>query len=152
MDSAILALKLLLILGAIVFTLLFAPKKINPVTYLSKTERGRGIAAGILMALGVFLLAVLWPKESKAGEIRYLNWADVYFGLDHTKKISPQCEPGEISDRVTSNIGVRLNVLESHDSRTTLNAKYTHHSCAFNVDAAQYDAFGFELSYKFWAR
>jgi len=116
-----------------------------------RTKDGKGILKGIVLAV-VFAvgLAVLFSLGGCSGT--YLNDASVYAGLDHTKKLSPQCEATGPDDRTTSNLGVRVNLYESADERFRTNAKYTHHSCAFSPDDRQYDALGVELEYKLWER
>ena len=120
----------------------------NAVRYF-KTGEGKRVLTGIVIVISVALL-IVGVRKALADEIRYFNHASVYVGIDYTKKLSPMCDPGGHDERATSNVGFRLNVLES--DRTVLNAKYTHHSCAFNQDNRSYDAFGLELSYKFWTR
>ena len=72
----------------------------------------------------------------------------VFAGLDATKNISPQCEEGGPSDRVTSNMGFRAHHYD--DGKLSIHSKYTHHSCAFSPDDKSYDGLGFELERRLW--
>ena len=113
------------------------------------SDAGKGVLKGIILATGsVTLLAILSTVVGCSGT--YLNEASVYAGLDSTKNISPQCEAEGPNDRLTSNLGARVNLYESEDGRFSNNLQYTHHSCAFNIDATGYDAYGFQLDYKIW--
>lgn len=152
MDGAILALKILIALGFVVFGIVFYRRKINPYTYFKKDSEGQGIFAGVILVIAAFLLFILisaTSQRAKSAELEYLNWVEIYFGLDQTFKLSPQCESGLISDKITSNVGFRFNALRDSERKTHLNIKYTHHSCAFNIDREQYDALGFELTHRF---
>lgn len=116
-----------------------------------RTRTGLGILKGIVIAVGFSVgLALLGGLAGCSGT--YVNDASVYAGLDHTKKLSPQCEDAGPDTRTTSNLGLRLNLYQSQDERFRTNAKYTHHSCAFSPDDRQYDALGLEMEYKLWQR
>lgn len=122
-----------------------------------KTKRGKGVLFGILLATtltALFMVGVpaIGAEKGEKKEFRYLQWAEVYFGLDYTKKLSPQCEEEGPDSHTTSNLGLKLNLLETYDGRGHINAIYTHHSCAFNADALQYDAIGIQGTYRFWIR
>lgn len=119
---------------------------------LYKTEQGKGIAKGIVIFAGAAILFGLYSYNAHSDTPRWLSYAEVYVGMDYTKKISPQCEPYGDSDRATSNGGLVLNVYESGDKLFNVNSKYTHHSCAFSVDRESYDALGIEATYRFWTR
>ena len=112
------------------------------------TDQGKGILKGIIVVIGISVLVVLFAGCSG----RYLNDASLYAGLDYTEKQSPMCEPVGADDHSTSHVGIAVNVFESYDSRFETTLKYTHHSCAFSPDDSDYNAIGFELDYKVWAR
>lgn len=113
----------------------------------------KGVALAFLFVLGAALLGSLFSGKAEAAEGgTYFNEASVYFGLDHTKKLSPMCEDSGPDSRTTSNMGLKLNLYRSQDRRFEVGSKYTHHSCAFSPDARSYDAFGFVAEYKFWTR
>ena len=119
-----------------------------PVKKYFKSKTGLGILKGVVIALlFAAFFALIGCKQGT-----YFNDASVYFGLDHTKNISPQCMDDGADNRTTSNLGLRGNVYRSDDQRFFVNGKYTHHSCAFNEDRNVYDALGAELEYKFWER
>jgi hypothetical protein len=117
-----------------------------------RTETGRGILKGIILApaliLLIALLMLLIPGKSQAGE--WLTEAGVFAGIDYTKKLSPMCDSNLIDDRGTSNLGARVNVWRS--GSVLANAKYTHHSCALGADDRQYDAIGIEVEWRVWSR
>jgi len=111
-------------------------------------QKNRGVAKGVVIVI-ILIPLIAWlidfaVKSAKA-ETTYFNNAYVYTGLDFGKKTLPNCHQGE-RDNITSNVGFGLNLLEN--KRTTVNAKYTHHSCAFYHDRLSYDAIGIEVKYK----
>jgi hypothetical protein len=116
-----------------------------------KTRTGLGILKGIVIVLVLaFVVAGIGALSGCSGT--YMNNASVYAGLEHTKKVSPQCQLGSVDDHTTSNLGARLNLYTSADGTYSTNSKYTHHSCAFGRDQKSYDAIGIEAEYRFWAR
>lgn len=149
-DAAIFISAIFITVIAVLFWKLGSPRKWKE--YFS-TPDGRGILKGILLAPAViivlaFLLSLL---PSKAGA-EWLNDASVFAGLDWTKKRSPMCDPSEIDDRGTSNLGARVNVWQSGSENVRINSKYTHHSCALGGDDKTYDALGIEVEWKVWER
>jgi hypothetical protein len=113
-----------------------------------KTPTGLGILKGIVLVLILGLAMSVIAKEPEEG--KFFSYGDFYAGLDYTNKRSPQCYGGGVDDRTTSNVGFRVNIYESADSKFHLNSKYTHHSCALNIDRESYDAIGVELIYRLW--
>lgn len=113
------------------------------------TPDGRKVAKGIVLALGVSL-ATLGAQKCAAGE--WFTDADLYFGIDHTKKLSPQCESRGPNSHLTSNLGFRGTIYRTKDRTAWLGWQYTHHSCAFSPDRESYDAFGITLTKRLWAR
>lgn len=106
-----------------------------------KSRLGRGVLAGLILGpLAALLIGAL------GGCVR----VDVFAGLESTKKLSPQCESGGSSDRITSNLGVQGCRTVSEDGRTELCGVYRHHSCAISEDRESYDAFGFFVSRRIW--
>ena len=67
---------------------------------------------------------------------------EVFAGIEQTKKLSPQCDEGGASDRITSNLGV--SICKDFGENTFACALYRHHSCAISNDREQYDAVGIE--------
>ncbi len=137
---------LLSLIGLVVVWLLWSLKGQSIKAYFS-TKTGKGILKGIVAAIAFALVFTLIGCTGT-----YLNDASVYTGLDYTRGQSPQCGSSGIDDKTTSNLGLRLNLYESEDETFRTNAKYTHHSCAFNPDKDNYDAVGIELEYKFYSR
>lgn len=99
-----------------------------------KTKEGRGVLFGLLVAPLAALLI---------GSLGGCARVDVFAGLEHTKNLSPQCENGGASDRITSNLGVEGCRAVSEDGRTELCGVYRHHSCAISPDRESYDGVGF---------
>ena len=148
MESILEFVGTILLLLTIVTVYAFWGKDKSYIKGYFKSDDGKGILKGIVLAVAaVSLLAILSGCSGT-----YLNHASVYAGLDNTKKISPQCEADGLDDRLTSNLGARINLYESEDGKFSNDFQYTHHSCAFNVDEAGYDAFGFQLDYKIWQK
>jgi len=144
----------LFVLAAVAIVLIVTAIVIPPSKWLDyfKTKTGLGVLKGIVLALLFGAALAFVPRLFAAESGMFFKDAGVYLGLDHVKKISPQCERGGVDDRWTSNLGMRVNIYESGDERFRTNAKYTHHSCMLGEDSAGYDAVGIELEYKFWQR
>lgn len=106
-----------------------------------KTRAGRGVIFGLVVAPLAALLI---------GFIGGCARVDVFAGLESTKNLSPQCDPGGASDRITSNLGAQGCRTISKDERTELCGVYRHHSCAIGADRESYDAFGFFVSRRIW--
>jgi len=139
---------IMMILALVVGWGAYSLRSVNVIDYF-RTKTGLGILKGIVLAIFFALLLGLSPKLwalDLSGSV--FNSAGVFIGLDYANRSSPFCVTGGIDDRTTSNVGVRGNVYESSDSKFRLNGKYTHHSCAFNVDDRGYDALGVELEYR----
>lgn len=106
-----------------------------------KTRAGRGVLFGLIIAPLAALLI---------GAVGGCTSVEVFAGLEHTKNLSPQCETGGASDRITSNLGVQACRSISDDGRTELCGVYRHHSCAIGADRESYDAGGFFVSRRIW--
>lgn len=120
----------------------------SPVSYF-KTKEGRKVAAGIVLAVLLSLGLSLVSFSVNAKEpYKYFDTAKLFVGLDYTRKISPMCDVGVNNDKLTSNLGVRASIVSVPGS--SLNFKYTHHSCAVNPDNRSYDAAGIEVVYTLW--
>lgn len=140
------------VLSTLLLTKVGSPLKI--IKYF-KTD-GKGAGVGIAMFVGgasvlVIIASLLFPAKAEA-DITWFNEAEIFIGLDQTKKLSPMCHEGKYSDRITSNGGVRMNVMRTTDSVVRVDVHYIHHSCAVNRDDRQYDAVGVQLVYRFWSR
>jgi hypothetical protein len=112
-----------------------------------------GVTKGVVIFTGAFiLLAVLslWVREASASQLTYFNYGEVFIGADYTKKLSPQCYSGGRNDRLTSNGGVKVNLLRTQSRIVEVNSYYIHHSCFINEDREQYDAFGVQVTWKLW--
>lgn len=136
--SSILVITILVILGFVS----------SPTKYF-KTKEGKGVLVGIVAVLGVSIaLVLIFPSKAQADEYKYLSSAELFVGLDNTRKISPMCTTGVNSDKLTSNVGLKASIISTAVS--SVNLKYTHHSCAVNPDNKSYDALGVEVTYKLW--
>lgn len=126
---------------------LYSFRNTNPIEYF---KENKGIWSGIKFAFFFTTIMVLLSSLSGCSKGSYLKDGSVYMGLDMPYTQSPQClsVKDEIDDKTTSNLGLRVNIYESEDSKFRTNAKYTHHSCAFNSDIRVYDAVGVEFEYK----
>lgn len=154
MSSAV-QFSLCLVLLAIVLTLFAFRGSVKLAFSYFKSDEGRGVLKGIVifMAFGIALMAFsTFAKPVYAGEPegKWFAYGEVFLGVDHTKKLSPQCEAEGPNSYLTSNGGIRANIYQSADERFELNSKYTHHSCAFSPDREQYDALGVEVTYRLW--
>ena len=122
----------------------------NPIKYLKKhKDVFSGIKFAILFSI---IMASLSLLSGCSGT--WVRDGTVYVGLDMPSGRSPQCLDlvGQYDDKTTSNLGLKLNIFESDDTKFRTNAKYTHHSCAFNSDVRIYDALGVEFEYKIFQR
>ena len=133
---------IVIVLGVIAWKI--PPKKWVP---YFKTRTGLGILKGIVLAVAFGFFAVVLSGCSGA---TYFNDTHVFAGIDSTKGVSAHCEAGGVSDKLTSNLGIKGNLLQSEDKRYRLNGKYTHNSCVLNEDRNGYDGAGVELEYKLW--
>ena len=116
-----------------------------------KTKHGKGVAKGILVAIGLFILITIGSyafSDDEKGE--WFSYGEAFLGMESANGVSPQCWSDGPSDKLTSNLGVKANVYRSHDKRFEVNAIYTHHSCVFNPDRNTYDAVGVQFTYKLW--
>lgn len=134
------------------------PSKVIPegglIEYL-KSTKGKGALRGIYMALTFVVLSVIVGNLigcSATTEMTYFNDAKAYVGLESTLDPSHMCVKSSPDNKVTSNMGLKLNLAESKDRRFRTNFKYTHHSCAFGSDTLSYDAFGLEGEWTLWSR
>lgn len=82
----------------------------------------------------------------------YLKRGDIFVGIDNASVTSPQCFKEGINNKLTSNLGAKLNLYTTEDNKMKTNLKYTHHSCVYNRDRNLYDAFGLELEYQLFNR
>ncbi len=99
-----------------------------------RTKEGRGVLFGLFVAPLAALLI---------GSLGGCTRVDVFAGLEATRNLSPQCEAGGASDRVTSNLGVEGCRTVSEDGKTDVCGVYRHHSCAISPDRESYDGVGF---------
>lgn len=122
------------------------------IAYLkSMPGAAKGIGLFLGVAFTVALIASFIPRahsESWKDDVQWFDYAEVYIGMDWTFEQSPQCRDDGIDKYSTSNGGFRFNVMTLN--RFQWNAKYTHHSCAFNSDRNGYDGAGTEFVLRIW--
>lgn len=153
-DAAIFgAIILVVILLALVFGV-----GIKQLPAWAKSKAGKGALASMLLGVVVILVVGLLASKAQAQSVldtRYgyfLNNAYVFAGIDHTRKVSPQCVAGSMQDRLTSNMGMGLNVWQSPSRKVWLDVQWTHHSCVLGVDRNSYDGLGLSVTWKPWIR
>ena len=130
--------------------------------YLRQPERRvvwEGIRTFIGVGILVGLLSLAFCSEAHADDKRWtwFNYSYIYLGVDYPmlNRVSPQCENDGIDNKTTSNGGATLNIIRTprfYRNIMDINAKYTHHSCAFNSDRNLYDAAGVEVIWYFFDR
>ena len=149
------------VLAMAIAVLFYQFKNIGAMRIYFGTTEGKKVLSGIIgfVAFGVVsalvfvtFTSILFPNYAVADEkkINYLAYGKVYVGLDVPREQSPQCKSGPYSDKLTSNGGLVINLVQSRDKRFETNFKYTHHSCAFNADQHGYDAAGISIEYRLW--
>lgn len=114
-----------------------------------KTNMILGILKIPAIFVGLGLLLHLCTTEVEAGERKWFDGGSVYAGIDYNPN-SPSifCVLQGVNNKYNSNMGVIFNV--TRRDHVSLNAKYTHHSCAINPDAPiNYDAIGIYASWDF---
>lgn len=118
--------------------------------FLYAENGGQGALTGI--ALAVILTTVIgWVLSAlysvaKADEVKYLQFTEVYAGLEKTFKQSPQCYGGGVDDGLTSSLGVDQHLIGY--GQVYVSAGYQHHSCAVNRDHYSYDAVGLKVKWR----
>lgn len=100
----------------------------------------------IVMALGI-KLAYMFIGEASAEEFRYLQYTQIYAGLEHSQKLSPACYEGGVNDRLSSNLGLRQHLIGYKDIDVL--GQYHHMSCATNRDREGTDALGLTVTWTF---
>ncbi len=100
----------------------------------------------------LLLITIVSQNVNADAKGTWLDYAEIYMGIDATIYPSPLCFWDENNYRATSNMGLKLNVFSSANKRFQAGIKYTHHSCIFSTDAYAYDAVGFELVYRFYSK
>lgn len=153
-DAAIFATIILVVIAlALVFGI-----GIKQLPAWAKSKAGKGALASMALGVIVILAAGFLASKAQAQSVldtRYgyfLNNAYVFAGIDHTRKVSPQCVPGSQSDRMTSNMGMGLNLWQSPSRRVLLDLQWTHHSCVLGVDRNSYDGAGIRVTWIPWQR
>lgn len=119
-------------------------------THLKRTGASVGIGLATILAIiiGVVLLSVYSPNaESKESEMKWFTHTTLYAGVDYDHR-SIFCVKGNGDDNLTSNFGLRQNLVKKGD--ISVMATYTHHSCALNEDKPTYDAVGMSIEWTFF--
>ena len=120
-----------------------------------------GIAKGIVLAtviLGGIAILLTYSSRSSA-EWKAFSYTEVYLGVEFEEGRNRFCDPGDIEDRLSSNLGLEQNIFQFKETPIRengkpiaysfdLNLKYTHHSCVLNEDNGDYDAIGPSLKFR----
>lgn len=138
MDKLVFVAYILVILVAL---FVFACWKSGKGVRYMRTDEGKGAIKSALLFVLILGLPVLLFGCSSNPDVKYFDYARIYMGVDHTKKLSPQCEDTGPSNRLTSNGGFELGLISY--GRFDSYFKYTHHSCAISPDDKSFDAGGF---------
>lgn len=112
-----------------------------------KMFAGAGVVLGIIFGL----LACSPAHADEQEELKWFSYGEIFVGVDFPIKSgenSPQCTTNGPDSKTTSNGGIKANVVAY--GRLEVNAKYQHHSCAFNEDVNLYDQVGIETTYRLW--
>lgn len=113
-----------------------------------KMFAGAGIILGIIFGL---LACSSTAEAAEREEVKWFSYGEIFVGVDFPMKSgenSPQCTTKGPDSKTTSNGGIKANVIAY--GRLEVNAKYQHHSCAFNEDINLYDQVGIETTYRLW--
>ena len=123
------------------------------INHYKNTENGS--LTGIILAAvvfpivmaGVIKLAYLAIGEAHADDVRYLQYTQIYAGLEHSQKLSPACYEGGVNDRLSSNLGLRQHLIGYKDIDVL--GQFHHMSCATNRDREGTDALGLTVTWTF---
>ena len=150
----------LVILAIAVFTSVFRLGGFSVALDYLRDPKNKKIAAGIKMfagagiAIGIIFGLLLFSSNANGAEeerVEWFNYGEIFIGVDFPMKSgenSPQCVKQGPDSKTTSNGGIKANVIAY--GRLEVNAKYQHHSCAFNEDVNLYDKVGIETTYRLW--
>lgn len=130
------------------------------------TTNQKGILKGIVIAMSVvtgfvaflYLLSAvfLMPSASAAEKPKWLFLEPpyIFIGLDLERK--PRfCIADNYRDfdrTIASNIGIGQKLFRSKNKRHSIDARLTHHSCAFRKDISDYDGLGMQYIWSPWAK
>lgn len=144
------------IIGIIVVVLAGAFYAIKDLKAFKENPKLKNVLGGILMVVGMALIFAFVGNKANAQTAQYkepisgFNYLEMFVGLDYDFHHQTFCNDVAASvvtdDKLTSNVGFRGNLLRLPSLNTELNAKYQHHSCAYNQDRPTYDAAGIEAS------
>ena len=153
---------IILVVIALVIIFGIGPKN---VIQWAKSKAGKGAIASMVLGVTVIVVAGILVtlatglfNKSHAQLVldtrygNFLNNAYVFAGIDHTRKVSPQCVAGSTQDKLTSNMGMGVNVWQSPSKRVHMDFQYTHHSCVLGVDRNSYDGVGLRVTWYPWVR
>lgn len=136
------------IVGIIVVVMGGAFYSIKDLRLFKENPKLKNVLGGILMVVALAIIFAFWGNKANAQSISGLNYVQMFVGMDYdfdNQRFCRDAAPGVVvDDRLTSNVGFRANLLSMPTLRSELNAKYQHHSCAYNQDKPTYDAAGIE--------
>jgi hypothetical protein len=150
-NSIFILLAALVVIAMLVFSVVKAgsikeaTKRFKLNKALSDWKTFVGIA--LVIAFGLSFI-----QKAKAENFELFEYTQVSLGIDYVynDSHSAACEPdsAQFDDRLTGSGRIVQNVFSWHS--VEFNALYQHHSCALNGDAHTYDAFGIELSRRWY--
>lgn len=106
--------------------------------------KGIGFILGLPILIGVLLFG--FNKALHGAELKWFQQSSVFVGIDYTLRTSPFCTDIGSSDRLTSNMGFKQQIVT--DGTFSISGKYTHHSCVIGYDSITgYDAPGIVIEW-----
>lgn len=142
---------LIVFIGVAGFLYFYARLKTDkPIAHLKRNGALKGIIfAFVFFAVGA---ALFYAADANSSErVKYLHYSTIYAGLEQQLGGSVFCHDDGISDKLTSNLGLKQGLIEYKGA--SVYAQYTHHSCALNGDKPTYDAVGLGVEYTIdWRR
>lgn len=147
MNAFYLGSSAMLVFITLLFVYVAIKTKSNPFKYLIANRAMSGIGMVLVVTIIAVLTLMSFYGTAEASEKRWFAYTAVFAGLDMDINNQVFCYQGATSDRITSNVGARQNILE-YDN-LSINATYTHHSCAIEKDKPTYDAVGLQVEWKF---
>lgn len=145
--------KFMLIIFVVVASFLYFYARLKtekPIAHLKRNGALKGIIfAFVFFAVGA---ALLYAADARSSDrVKYLHYSTIYAGLEQQLGGSVFCHNDGISDKLTSNLGLKQGLLKYKGA--SVYAQYTHHSCALNKDRPTYDAVGLGVEYTIdWSR
>lgn len=94
----------------------------------------------LFISFVLFVVSLFFSPDARAVEPPY-----VYLGLEYDR--GSYCRSDAINP-LAANLGFGINLYQY--KALDINLQYTHHSCAFDQDINQYNAFGIQFKWYPW--